>query len=153
LYSNSLVGVFVMVPNVAGFAGMIIVSRHSDRKLERRYHVAAPAIAAGTALLLLGTTRSPFSTVALSCLLAVGLYSVLGPFWALPSEFLTRFAAAAGMALINSVGTLGNFVGPSAVGWITERTGSFYGGLALAGVCLFASATLALLPPKKGGNL
>ena len=104
------------------------------------------------ALALLGTTRSPFNSVALSCLLAVGLYSVLGPFWALPSEFLTGFSAAAGMALINSVGNLGGFVGPSAVGLITQRTGSFYGGLALAGACLFVSATLALLLPKRGAS-
>ena len=151
LYSNSLVGVLVMIPNLVGLAGMILVSRSSDRKLERRYHVAGPAITAGVALALLGTTRSPFNTVALSCLLAVGLYSVWGPFWALPSEFLTGFSAAAGMALINSVGNLGGFVGPSAVGLIAQRTGSFYGGLALAGSCLFVSATLVLLLPRKAG--
>ena len=151
-FSNSLVGVLVMVPNLVGLVGMILVSRHSDRTLERRYHVAIAAIAAGVALAALGATRSPFSAVALSCLLAVGVYSVFGPFWALPGEFLTGFSAAAGFALINSVGNLGGFVGPSAVGWITERTGSFYGGLAFAGTCLFVSATLALLLPKRGAS-
>ena len=151
-FSNSLVGVLVMVPNLVGLVGMILVSRHSDRTLERRYHVAIAAIAAGVALALLGATRSPFSVVALSCLLAVGVYSVFGPFWALPGEFLTGFSAAAGFALINSVGNLGGFVGPSAVGWITERTGSFYGGLAFAGTCLFVSGTLALLLPKRGAS-
>ena len=122
LYSSSLVGVLVMIPNLAGLAGMILVSRHSDFKLERRHHVAISAIAAGAALLLLGTTRSPFNTVALSCLLGFGLYGIWGPFWAMPGEFLTGFSAAAGMALINSVGNLGGFVGPSAVGWITEAS-------------------------------
>ena len=151
-FSNSLVGVLVMVPNLVGLVGMILVSRHSDRTLERRYHVAIAAIAAGVALAALGATRSPFSVVALSCLLAVGVYSVFGPFWALPGEFLTGFSAAAGFALINSVGNLGGFVGPSAVGWITERTGSFYGGLAFAGACLFVSATLALLLPKRSAS-
>jgi sugar phosphate permease len=151
-FSNSLVGVLVMVPNLVGLVGMILVSRHSDRTLERRYHVAIAAIAAGVALALLGATRSPFSAVALSCLLAVGVYSVFGPFWALPGEFLTGFAAAAGFALINSVGNLGGFVGPSGVGWITERTGNFYGGLTFAGACLFVSATLALLLPKRSAS-
>jgi ACS family tartrate transporter-like MFS transporter len=149
-YSSSLVGVLVMVPNLAGLAGMILVSRHSDRSLERRYHVAIPALAAGAALLLLGTTQSSITTVALTCVLGFGLYGIWGPFWALPSEFLTGLSAAAGIALVNSVGNLGGFVGPSAVGWITERTGSFHGGLAFAGVCLFVSATLALLMPKRG---
>jgi sugar phosphate permease len=152
MFSSSLVGVLVMVPNVAGLAGMILVSRHSDQKLERRRHVAISAIVAGAALLLLGTTRSSFNTVALSCLLGFGLYGIWGPFWAMPGEFLTGFSAAAGMALINSVGNLGGFVGPSAVGWITERTGSLYGGLAFSGVCLFVSATLALLLPKRGAS-
>jgi ACS family tartrate transporter-like MFS transporter len=143
---------FVMIPNLAGLAGMILVSRNSDRTLERRRHAAIPAIAAGVAMALLGTTRSPFNTVALSCLLAVGLYSVWGPFWALPSEFLTGSSAAAGMALVNSVGNLGGFVGPSAVGLIAQRTGSFYGGLAFTGACLFVSATLTLLLPKGGAS-
>jgi len=111
--------------------------------------VAISAIAAGIALTLLGTTRSPLNAVALSCLLAAGLYSVLGPFWALPAEFLSGFSAAAGFALINSVGNLGGFVGPSAVGWMTEKTGSFFGGLAFAGACLFVSATLTLLLPER----
>jgi ACS family tartrate transporter-like MFS transporter len=153
LNSSSLVGLLVMVPNLAGLAGMILVSRHSDLRLERRYHVAISAIAGGAALLLLGTTRSPFNAVALSCLLGFGLYGIWGPFWAMPGEFLTGFSAAAGMALINSVGNLGGFVGPSAVGWITERTGSFYGGLAFSGVCLLVSATLTLLLPKRDAEL
>jgi len=147
-YSTSLVGVLVMIPNLAGLAGMIVVSLHSDRKLERRFHVAITVIAAGTALMLLGAPRSPFNTIALSCLLAVGLYSTLGPFWAFPGEFLAGFSAAASFALINSIGNLSGFVGPSAVGWIAERTGSFYGGMAFAGVCLFVSATLTLLLPR-----
>jgi D-galactonate transporter len=151
-YSTSLVGVLVMIPNLAGLAGLILVSRHSDLKLERRRHVAISAMTAGAALLLLGTTRSPFSTVALSCLLGFGLYGIWGPFWAMPGAFLTGLSAAAGMALINSVGNLGGFVGPFAVGWITQRTGSFYGGLAFSGVCLFVSATLALLLPKRDAS-
>jgi MFS transporter, ACS family, tartrate transporter len=62
--------------------------------------------------------------VTLLCLLAAGVYSVIGPFWALPSEFLTGFSAAAGIALINSVGNLGGFVGPYMIGAIAMRTGN-----------------------------
>ena len=87
LYSNSMVGLLVTIPNLVGLAAMILVSRSSDRTLERRYHVAIPAIVAGTSLALLGRTRSPFYSVALLCLLAAGIYSFFGPFWALPSEF------------------------------------------------------------------
>jgi ACS family tartrate transporter-like MFS transporter len=149
LYSNSMVGLLVTIPNLVGLAAMIFVSRSSDRTLERRYHVAIPAVAAGTALALLGTTRSPFFSLALLCLLAVGVYSSFGPFWTLPSEFLTGFSAAAGIALINSVGNLGGFVGPYIIGAIAMRTGNLHAGLALAGVPLFLSATLVLLLPRK----
>jgi ACS family tartrate transporter-like MFS transporter len=149
LYSNSSVGLLVAIPNLVALAAMIFVSRSSDRTLERRYHVAIPAIVAGTSLALLGTTRSPFYSVALLCLLAAGVYSSLGPFWALPSEFLTGFSAAAGIALINSVGNLSGLAGPYMIGAVATRTGNLYAGLVLAGVPLFISATLALLLPKK----
>jgi ACS family tartrate transporter-like MFS transporter len=132
---------------------MIIVSRSSDRKLERRYHIAIPALVAASALILLGATRSSFYSVTLLCCLAAGVYSYFGPFWALPAEFLTGYSAAAGIALINSVGNLGGFVGPSMIGMIAMRTGSLYAGLALAGVLLFLSATLAaLLPGRARGS-
>jgi len=148
-YSNSVVGFQVMIPYLAGLVGMILVSRSSDHRLERRYHVTVPAILAGTALALLGTTRSPALSVALLSLLAVGVFSILGPFWALPSEFLTGFSAAAAIALINSLGNLGGFAGPYAIGAIATKTGNIYLGLAMAGVLLFMSAMLVLLLPKK----
>ncbi len=152
-YSNTVIGVLVMIPSLVGLPAMILVSRSSDRGLERRYHVAIPAIMAGTALALLGTTRSPFYSVGLLCLLAAGVLSFLGPFWALPSEFLTGFSAAAGIALINSVGNLGGLVGPYMIGAIAMKTGNLYAGLAIAGVPLFISATLVLLLSRKARAL
>ena len=145
LYSNSMIGFLVSIPNLVGLASMIIVSRSSDHKLERRYHVAIPAIIAAGALVLLGATRSPFYSLTLLSFLAAGVYSCFGPFWALPSEFLTGFSAAAGIALINSVGNLGGFAGPYLIGTIATRTGSLYAGLSMAGVALFMSAMLVLI--------
>ncbi len=149
LYTNTTVGILVMIPHLVGFSVMILVSRSSDRKMERRYHAAIPALVAGIAFVSLGATRSPFFSIMLLSFVAVGIYSFLGPFWALPSEFLTGFSAASGIALITSVANLGGFAGPYAVGLISRRTGSLYGGLALAGVSYLLSATLALLLPRK----
>jgi MFS transporter, ACS family, tartrate transporter len=129
-------------------AAMILVSCSSDRQLERRNHAAIPALMGGVGLLLLGTTRSPAYSVSLLTLLAVGIYSSYGPFWALPSEFLTGFSAAAGIALVNCVGNLGGFVGPYMIGAIAMRTGNLYAGLALAGIPLFLSTILVLLLPR-----
>lgn len=147
-YSNSVVGLLVMIPNLVGLAGMVLVSRHSDRTLERRYHVAVLALAGGGAVISLRATHSAFFSVALLSLLAVGVYGFMGPFWALPSEFLTGFSAAAGLALINSVGNLAGFVGPYMVGFLSQRTGGLYGSMPFTGVFLFASAILVLLLPK-----
>ena len=143
-YSNTAVGLLVTVPNIVGLVSMVLVSHSSDRKLERRYHAAIPAIIGGAALLLLGTTSSPLLSIILLSLVTLGIYSFYGPFFSLPSEFLTGFSAASGIALINSLGNLGGFVGPFAIGAIVTRTGSLNGGLAAIGISLFASAALLL---------
>jgi ACS family tartrate transporter-like MFS transporter len=148
-FSNSEVGLLLTIPHLLGLAAMILTSRSSDRKHERRYHVAFPAIMTGMALALLGATRSPFYSVILLTILAIGIYSCFAPFWALPSEFLTGFSAAAGIALINSIGNLSQLVGPYMIGATAMKTGNLHVGLAIAGVPLFVSATLVLLLPRK----
>jgi MFS transporter, ACS family, tartrate transporter len=147
-YSNFMVGLLVMVPNLVGLVAMILISQRSDQKLERRHHAAIPAIIGGVAFLVLPSTHSLLYSIVLLCLVAVGAYGFLAPFWAMPSEFLTGLAAAAGIALVNSVGNLGSFVGPYAVGLVKQKTGSFSGGLALAGIAMLSAAGLVLLFPK-----
>ena|SRR5579864_9139978 len=147
--SNTLVGMLVMVPYLAGLLAMILVSRSSDRRLERRYHVAIPLIVGGIALMLLGTTNSIWLSIALWSLVAMGVFSSYGPFWSLPNEFLAGVSAASGIALVTSVGSLGGFVGPYVIGAVANGPGGIYRGLAIAGVSLFVAATLALLLPLR----
>ena len=148
-YSNTAIGLLVMIPNLAALSAMFFVSRSSDRKLERRYHAAIPAIVGGAALLSLRTTQSALISVALLSFAAAGVFSFYGPYLALPCEFLTGISAASGIAFINALAHLGGFIGPQAVGWITQKTGSLYNGLALAGVSMFVSAALVLLLPRE----
>ena len=147
--SYSLIGLLVMIPHLVGLPVMVMVSLSSDRKQERRFHAAIPAVVAGVALASLGATLSLFPTILLLSFAALGIYSVYGPFYSLPGDFLTGFAAASGIALVSSLANLGGFAGPYAIGWISQKTGSLYGGLAVAGVSLFASATLMLLLPRR----
>jgi ACS family tartrate transporter-like MFS transporter len=147
--SNTAVGIAVMVPSLLALIAMVVASRHSDRTLERRYHLATLSGLAGIAFLLLGVPRSPFVTVALFSAVAVGNYSMLPIFFSLPGEFLTGSSAAAGIALVTSVSNLGGFVGPYTVGLIHQRTGSIYLGLICAGISFLASASLALALPKR----
>jgi len=147
-YSDSLVGNLVMIPYLVSLVGMILVGGSSDRRMERRYHAAACLLVGSVGFLSLGRVHSPFVTVALLTLLAIGYCSSLSPFWAMPSEFLTGFSAASGIAFINSVGNLGGGFGPSIVGFIMQKTGTLHGGFAFAGVALLAGALLVVVLPK-----
>lgn len=147
-YSSSLIGNLVMIPYLVALVGMVFVGRSSDRRMERRHHTAMSLLVGGIGFLSLTVVHSPFVTILLLCLLAIGYCSSLSPFWAMPSEFLTGFSAASGIALINSVGNLGGFVGPYMVGFISQKTSNLHGGLAFAGVSMLLAATLVLLLPK-----
>ena len=149
LYSNTFVGFLLMIPHLVGLVGMIVVSRSSDRMLERRYHVAVLAVLGAVALGLLGSAHSLSISLALLSFLAVSVYGYLGPFWAMPNAFLTGFSAAAGVALINSIANISGFIGPFVIGSMASLTGSVYAGLALTGLPLLLSAALVLLLPKE----
>jgi MFS transporter, ACS family, tartrate transporter len=151
-HSNTAVGLVVMIPNLTALLAMFLVSRSSDRKLERRYHAAIPAIVAGTSFLLLSTAHSAFVSVPLLSLVAAGVFSFYAPYFALQCDFLTGISAASGIAFIISFAHLGAFAGPYAVGWITQKTGSLYSGLGVAGVSLLAAAALVLLLPSQAKN-
>jgi MFS transporter, ACS family, tartrate transporter len=143
--SNTVVGFVVMIPNLLGLIAMILVSRHSDRALERRYHMAASVALAGIAMLLLGAPHSTFFSVVLFSAVGIGAYSFLPVFFSVPGEFLIGFSAAVGIALVTSVANLGGFVGPYTVGLIRQKTGNSYYGLICAGIFFLISASLALV--------
>ena len=147
--SNTVVGFAVMIPSLIGGIAMILVSRHSDNRLERPYHMATSGAFAGIALLLLGAPRSALLSVVLFSAVAAGLYSFLPLFFSLPGEFLTGYSAAAGIALVTSVANFGGFVGPYTVGLIREKTGSVYPGLMCAGAAFLFSASMAVVLPKR----
>jgi MFS transporter, ACS family, tartrate transporter len=86
----------------------------------------------------------PALEMAALALAALGIYGTLGTFWALPTAFLSGTAAAAGIALINSFGNLGGFVGPFVVGYLTDTTGSFYTGLLFLATLVLAAGLLTL---------
>jgi MFS transporter, ACS family, tartrate transporter len=150
-YSNTRIGLLVMLPHLAGLAAMILVSFHSDRTLERRFHSGLPALVGGFALLLVGDAGPAWLSLVLLSVVVAGIYSFFGPFWAMPSQFLAGFSAAAGIALVNSVGSLGGFLGPFVMGAISKRTGSVHGGLLFAGACMLLAGILVLLAPRSRG--
>lgn len=146
--SSATIALVSAIPYVAAAVTMVIVGGHSDRTGERRRHVAIATLtaAAGFALAAMVPTSLGLSLAALS-LAAMGVWAALGPFWALPTAFLTGPAAAGGIALVNSVANVGGFVGPTVMGYMRDVTGSFSAGLWLLAGCLTAAAAVAMLLP------
>jgi ACS family tartrate transporter-like MFS transporter len=139
------VGLLGAIPYLAGAVGMVLLARHSDATGERRWHVAVAAFVGAVGLVLTGAAgSSTLVEMAALTLAALGIYSTLATFWSLPTAFLSGTAAAAGIALINSVGNLGGFVGPYVVGFLSDATGSFYAGLLLLAALVLVAGLLAL---------
>ncbi len=130
--------------NAVTVVGMLAWARSSDRRGERLVHVAIPCVLAGMGLLLAGVGTSPELLVVGLTMANVGVNAAKPPLWTLPPSFLTGPAAAAGIALINSLGTLGGAAGPFVIGLAQARTGSAGAGLAAAASILFVSAFLLL---------
>ncbi|MBL8585697.1 MAG: MFS transporter [Bradyrhizobiaceae bacterium] len=144
-FSIAQVGVLTALPYLASAAAMLAWGRRSDRKGERIRHVALPTLLAAAGLVAAIALPAGWGELAALGVTTVGIYATLGPFWGLPPIFLTSTAAAGGIALINSVGNLGGFLGPSIVGWTLELTHSFHGGLAVIAACLGLSVVAVLL--------
>ena len=95
---------------------MVLVGLHSDQSGERRWHTAIPAFAGAMALVAAAYSTQLAVTILAISVAVLGVFSMMGPFWAIPTAMLSGTAAAAGVAFINSVGNLGGFVGPYVIG-------------------------------------
>jgi len=96
-----------MIPYLVGLLAMVLVSRSSDRKMERKYHAAIPAIIAGIAFWSLGATHSTFSSIVFFCFAALGIYSVLWPSLFTAWRVSVGIRSGFGIALVSSVANLG----------------------------------------------
>lgn len=138
------VGVLSAVPYVVTIIGMLAVGLVSDRIGHRPLQVAASCILSAAGLWLAIATPSLWVAIAGLSLCSMGLMTARPPFWSLPATFLVGTGAAAGIALVNAVGNLGGFVGPYAIGALTERTGTFHAGLVAIAGTLVVDALLVL---------
>ena len=144
------IGLLTAVPNLFAVIGMILIARNSDRNRERRWHVAIPALCGAVGLLFSAIWSGNTVLAILALTVAnIGICTVLPLFWSLPTALLGGTAAAAGIALINSVGNLAGFVSPYLVGWLKDATGTTNTGLYMLSACLVVGALVALAQPAK----
>jgi len=142
-YGVSRVSLIVAIPYLVSVPLMLLTGWHSDRSGERRWHTAIPRLLSGAALTgCFFTMGHIWTSVLLLSLATVGFYCAHPGFWPLPNVFLGRSAAAASIGLINSFGNLGGFLGPYAIGWLSNASGGFGPALLLMAACACGSAVL-----------
>jgi ACS family tartrate transporter-like MFS transporter len=140
-------------PMLVALVSMVLVGAHSDRSGERKWHVVACALTGAAGLVVAAAFQHHLLGLMLGFTLCqVGQRSVASVFWAIPPALLGGTAAAAGIALINSVGNLGGAVGPAVMGWLKQATRGFGAGLlVLAGaLCVLAAILASLRLPREG---
>jgi ACS family tartrate transporter-like MFS transporter len=149
-FTNMQVGWLTMIPYICGAISMLVWGWISDRMGERRWNLFWACVVAAIGLAVAGKTIGTAWAVVGMSIATIGLYGSKGPFWTFPSMILTGTAAASGIAWINSIGNLGGFFGPTAVGWVKTTTGSFASGLyLLAGMALISAISTFWLDIKR----
>jgi len=143
--SNTAIGYVLVLPNLCGTVGMILVSRSSDRTGERIWHVVIPVALAGVgaaaAGLLLGNI---YLTMAAFCVAVFGIASCLPVFWNLPTAYLGAGTAAGGIALVNSAGNIAGYLAPQITGLLRDVTGGYMAPLLVTGTVILSAAGLIL---------
>ena len=137
------------LPYMVAAIGMVVIAKRSDRTGQRAGLVAISALVAVCGFAAAALVSSPTASLVALSVAALGIWGTLGPFWTMPAAFLRGAAAAGGIAAINSVGNIGGFVGPYAVGYVRDATGNFAAGLWLMAGSMAAAAVLATLAGRR----
>ena len=123
---------------------MVLNSAHSDHTDERPLHVAVPLSISGAGFFGCALLRQPILAVFFLALVPMGHCAAYGPFWSMPSRFLTGAPAAAGIALVVTIANVGGLVGPTIIGAMKDRFGTHGPAFMVLGGCAIVAALLAI---------
>jgi MFS transporter, ACS family, tartrate transporter len=143
-FTHREIGALAMLPNIVAAAVMYGWARHSEAKDERRWHFATPAVMAALGLAVASQASQPLVVLIALTVGVAGTYATLPIFWTLSAESLKGAAAASGFALINALGNVGGYLGPSLMGYSKDALGSYNPGLGLLALSLALTGLLAL---------
>jgi MFS family permease len=148
-FSPTGYGILFAVPYALTAVLMVLNSWHSDKTSERRAHAAVCYLLSGASLILSVSLRGHFwISYALLCLAVPGPFVAMGPFWAIPSETLPRYAAGVIIGVVNAFGNLGGFAGPYIAGWLAKLYQTTAVAFNVLGAGMLVCAALAMLLPK-----
>ncbi|HEY0266044.1 MAG TPA: MFS transporter [Rhizomicrobium sp.] len=140
--SNLMIGALSMIPYFVGAIATLAFARYVDRTGRRVFGLALTLVL-GLLGMVLSTRFTALSPALFSLTLAItGIVTARTVFYTIPQRFLAGGAAASGLALINSVGSIGGIVGPVTIGWLKDWTGSYQAGLLAMSVVLVAALAL-----------
>ncbi|HEV3409231.1 MAG TPA: MFS transporter [Chthoniobacterales bacterium] len=141
--SDLHVGLISAAISAATIVFMLLNSAHSDRTGERPWHVAAALSLMAVGFVGCAITRAPLLGILALALVPIGHCSAYGPFWSIPSRFLTGPAAAAGTAMVVTIANIGGFAGPALIGFLKQHTGTHSTAFLLLGGMSGLAALLA----------
>jgi MFS transporter, ACS family, tartrate transporter len=124
-YSVLQIGLITAIPFAVSALTILLWGNYARRTTVSAWHVAIPTAIGGLSFAAALFLSSPYEVMAAFTLGAVGVYTPHASFWQLPPRYLSNAAAAAGIGLINTIGTLAGFLGPYATGWLHDVTGSY----------------------------
>ncbi len=142
------IGFLTAIPYAFAAVTMVWVARHADKTGERRWHIAIAGFIGAVGLILSVLWRDDVTLAMIALTIAtMGIMTTLPSFWSLPTAFLAGTGAAAGIALVNSLGNLAGFVAPFAVGWLKDQTSNTNAGVYLLAGSLVVGGLLTLSVP------
>lgn len=147
---NLTIGFLGAIPFICAIIAMVFFSRSADKHRERRWHLVIPALIGAVGFVVAATATSTTVSIIFLSLAAAGVLSCAPLFWSLPTAILSGAAAAAGIAIINSIANLAGFASPSMIGILRDLTHSSEIGMyALAGFLVLGAAIVLALPADK----
>ncbi len=147
--TNQEVGLVLIIPYLCATIAMVLWGRHSDRTGERTWHLALPSLLGAIGFVYGSFAGNFYLAVAGFSLGAIGIYASLPLFWSLPTAILGGTAAAGGIALINSIGNLSGYFGPSIIGKLKDVTQGYTAGLLVIAASLAVASVLGYIVGRK----
>ncbi len=143
-------GLITAIPYLPAAVVLYFWSRNASRKGVKTWHIAVPALVGGVSIPVALFMNNPVTTVAVITVTACAIFAALPNFWTIPTRFLTGAAAAAGVALINTVGNIAGFAAGYVTGALKDWTGSYVVPMFVVGGFMLLSAVLMVVLARKG---
>ena len=145
-------GLITAIPYLPAAFALYFWSKDATKRGVKTWHIAVPALVGGLSIPLALFAGSPAATIAVITLTAMSIFAALPNFWTVPTQFLTGAAAAAGIALINTVGNLAGFSAGYVTGWLKDWTGGYTVPMFVVGGFMLLSAVLMMVLARNGAG-